>query len=416
MNRAFKTGFPVRLSEGEYRIGDRLLADRRSHSAPVEIAGVGSGKSTLTIDHLSSGLEIFGNRNTPTAVRLKGFSVARKNTSLYQGKVGPKSVYIADATNCEIDDVEEYGAIGFGIQLDRCQKYSITHCKVHDHFSGSTHRSGTDGIHIYRSKGPGIVTSNEVSRVGDDAISFGSYDKLLFTGNVVCDANRINDVAGSIKIYGNANNFLIKGNHISKAQNGGVTLWDDRDLGQSFDIDNVIISDNVIELCGGPSRSGGVYITQTKGNGRQKMRHIQVANNKISECKNGITVRSVVSTKSTEDLTIENNIICCSTERGIFLESGEGEVQIKGNVINGSGFEGVLIQASRQANYDIESNTITDFGLSTSGSYNGIWLRDTGEQIAFNIQRNKISGIMGKGAINAPSNTLNSVVRYNTVE
>ncbi|OWK23426.1 hypothetical protein AJ87_37610 [Rhizobium yanglingense] len=37
------------------------------------------------------------------------------------------------------------------------------------------HLSGTDGIHVYRSPGPGKVFENTIHDVGDDAISFGSF-------------------------------------------------------------------------------------------------------------------------------------------------------------------------------------------------------------------------------------------------
>ncbi len=49
--------------------------------------------------------------------------------------------------------------------------------------------------------------------------------------------------------------------------------------GQSFDIENILIDNNTMVDCGGPSASGGVYLAQTTGNGSQHFNNITISNN-----------------------------------------------------------------------------------------------------------------------------------------
>ena len=209
---------------------------------------------------------------------------------------------------------------------------------MHDNVTGSAHRSGTDGIHFYEGCKDILVYANTIERVGDDAISFGSFNGSKPNTGAICIRNTVRDVAGSIKLYGAVENVAIACNTVTRAANGGVTLWDDRDLSQSFDIKNVTIINNVLTDCGGPAVSGGVYLVMTKGNGIGQMRNIAILDNTIIRCKYGVTAASFVDGKKIWNLRIVGNRISDpKTGTAFFIKGLAGPAVIQDNQVSGTG-------------------------------------------------------------------------------
>jgi len=366
LTAAIRSGRAVVLSAGSYRVTAPIVV--RLKGGAFNLTGAGPGKSKIILDHFDAGLDIQGAPNSKLQVSLSRISVIRSRPDTYQGKPGPKAIYVAHADQVDILDIEEAGGIGFGVQVDQCSRYRIMGCYVHDHASGAVHRSGMDGIHVYRCPGPGVVSGNRIARVGDDAISFGSYQAMLPTTDFICRDNNVENVAGSIKMYGAVSRGLIENNVVKRGFNGGVTLWDDRDGDASHDISFVIIRGNRLSHCGGPARAGGVYIAQTRGNGIQRMRDITVVDNDISDCRYGISMSSSVPTKGQARITIRENRIRNSEQNGILVSDIYEFARIEENEIVQSGRDSVLLQTLNDSTISVVGNSLTRANGDRCGS------------------------------------------------
>jgi hypothetical protein len=382
---ADRQGRPIRAAAGLYRLTDSI-ALTLSTSA-FSLIGSSRTQTRFLLDHYKNGLILKGRPKGGTAFTMGRFTIGRREPNLYQCEIGHKTLYVADAERASIFEIEEYGAIGFGITIDRCRNYVISDCIVRDHFGGSIHTSGTDGIHIYRCVGPGRVVRNRVTNVGDDPISFGSVDANLPTRDFECYGNHVENTSGSIKVYGNASYAGIHDNIAVRCETGGVALWDDRNEGQSFDISHIEIYGNTMRDCGGAGAAGGVFLTQPAGNARQAIYDITIRNNRIIGCRYGITAVTAVATKSNRNVRILNNTIEDTRYTAIQVNGASGHTVISGNIVSGAGMDGILVYDPREnCHLTISDNKVTGYGARQSNAYRKINVRDRARFRAVKLQ------------------------------
>lgn len=378
-------GRPIAAAPGLYRLTDSIALTLSTNS--FSLIGSGRTQTRFLLDHYKNGLILKGRPRGGTAFTLGRFKIGRPEPDLYKGRIGHKTLYVANAEQASIFEVEEYGAIGFGITIDRCRNYVIRDCIVRDHFGGSIHKSGTDGIHIYRCAGPGRVFRNRVTNVGDDPISFGSVDANLPTRNFECSQNNVENTSGSIKVYGNASYAKIHDNVAVRCETGGVTLWDDRNEGQSFDISHIEIYGNTMRDCGGAGAAGGVFLTQPAGNARQAIHDITIRDNLIIGCRYGITAVTATRTKSNRNVRILNNTIENTRYTAIQVNGASGDIIISGNVVSRAGMDGILVYDPREnCRLTISDNKITGYGARESNAYRKINVRDRSRFRAVTLQ------------------------------
>ncbi len=191
LTMALAYGRTVQLQAGHYVVGGQVTVNRGGSTLPVVLVGAGLGESLVEMVFFGTGLAVQGNPAIGTPVTLKDFTIFRTNADSFVGTIGKHSINISFGNGVMVAGVEEYGAIGMGILLDKCRNFEVADCYVHDHKGGGPHLSGTDGIHHYRCPGPGKTHNNRVERIGDDGISFGSYDAAYQLNNVLCYENRL---------------------------------------------------------------------------------------------------------------------------------------------------------------------------------------------------------------------------------
>lgn len=333
----------------------------------VRFEGSGRQLTHILLDGDFTGLSIKGVQGRENEVHLSNFSISRLRYELYQGPIGKRAIEVSEANGVIIEGIEESGGIGFGIFLDRCLEYRVSDCIIRDHIGGRIHRSGTDGLHIYRSPGPGRVFNNTVFNVGDDAISFGSFAIAEPTAEFSCFSNTISDTAGSIKVYGNSKRFHIYENRIVRPKTGGVVVWDDRGHKESFVISDGVIAHNTVSNQIGAGICGAISVWSPAGSGAGFQRNIHIENNIILNCNFGVTVASQVSNKYNENIVIVGNNIFGARQRGIMLDGYGGSVVVSRNVIKESGFEAIYLgkvsPRAQHLNLLLSENTIGKFGL-----------------------------------------------------
>ncbi|WP_312809180.1 right-handed parallel beta-helix repeat-containing protein [Agrobacterium cavarae] len=392
-NKALGDGIPCicNIENAVYRFDQPLIIKTRGK--PVCFKGMGLSSTKIIIDGWFTGISIGGAEGFEARVELRDFEITRSNYKLYDGSVGKRSIEITWADGVTISGVKESGSIGFGIFLDRCKNYEISHCVVTDHFTGKTHSSGTDGIHIYRSEGPGRVFGNVVHDVGDDAISFGSFTADSPTLDFECYGNVIQDVAGSVKVYGNAKRFRIYDNQVIRPKTGGVVIYDDRGPDQSFVISNGEIFNNIVRGQIGAGICGGIAVWSPTGDGMGSQRNIVIRNNQIEDGNFGITVASQTPHKAPMDITIKDNAIAGMRQRGIMIDGIGGSFLIAGNEISDTGFEGAFLGAV-QTGMSIGMLDFTDNKLSNSGLLDSKRLPIKAADDAWMITNNLINGVV----------------------
>jgi polygalacturonase len=340
---------------GTYRITAplRVEVDR-----PFTMLGAKGRPAGLAIDHVEPHprgdcLDIMGRPGAAAPVLLHGFFLGRATEPPFNGA---RLLKVSNVSGLTMDQLELYRSSGFSFLAQNVSGAMVSRCYVHDNLSGSQHRSGTDGLHFYEACRDVLAYDNRVERVGDDALSFGSYSGMKPNVGAVVVGNQVTDVAGSIKVYGAARDIVIAKNSVTRGLNGGVTLWDDRNEGQSFDITDVSILSNVLTECGGPAVSAGIYLMMSTGNGRGQMRRITIRNNVCRECKMGISLASFAPHKRFWDVVLDGNqIIQPKAGTAVFVKGVAGDVTLSNNRFTGT--RGKPVQIT-----NVESGRVTEKG------------------------------------------------------
>ena len=420
---ALFTGKPIDLSAGTYLISAALILDLRATAGgvPVELAGAGMGVTRIIQTSFLGGISFLGSTAGGTPFYIHDFSIGRTNQAAFTGTTGPHTVVLEYGNNMLVSNVEEFGSLGMGILLVGCGKYEITGCYVHDHKSGSTHLSGTDGIHVDTSVGPGLVHHNTVQNVGDDPISHGSYSGSTVSGlnGVQVYANKVTNTAGSIKVFGNAANIVIHDNQASNSSSAGICLWDDQNVGMSWSIQNTQIINNSITACGGTGASGGVSLLQNAGTGVQAFSSVLIAGNAITNCAYGVSIFSNVPTKTSDQITIQGNQIVGSQKQGLLIGAVKS-VSITGNTVVSSGADGLRFNSTLPGAFSITNNTFLGFCTAgAAGSYGGMLIY-TNPGNAFTVTGNAISDAPNRNpkywGIAAQNLSKSALVAGNTID
>lgn len=331
IGKASAAGVPILWSKGVYGAAGVI---RIAHArGACTIAGGGPERCGIVLGGHAPGIRFEGEPDSRPTLHWSGFSIGRYNADSFRKTIGPKTLFAGHCREVLIENVEEFGAIGFGIQLDYCGRYIIRNNYVHDHFGGGKVARGTDGIHVYRSSGPGEISGNRVERVGDDPISLGSFDSDHPTKDFLVTANDCRHTSGGIKIYGHAFSGSVRANRVVRTDNGGVILWDDRDRDKSFDIQDIEIVDNDLLGCGRLGASAGVYLCAPTGDGDGVMRRISIRNNRILDCHYGVTLYARADGKSFGDVSIVHNTIRRASKNAIFLFDFSGHIDVVSNDI-----------------------------------------------------------------------------------
>lgn len=373
LETAMADGFPCICDRpgAIYRL-DRSV-NIQTRGRPVSLRGLGFAKTKILIDGWFTGISIAGAARHEEKVELRDFEITRLNYQSYMGKIGNRSIAVTRAKGVVISGIKESGSIGFGIFVDRCFDYEISRCFVSDHLNGKLHLSGTDGIHIYRSPGPGNVFENTIHDVGDDAISFGSFYSNEPTQNFQCYNNRISNIAGSIKIYGNAQTFRIFDNVVTSPKTGGVIIYDDRNVAQSFKISGGEIQGNIVKGQIGAGIAGGISIWSPTGDGEGIQSNIVIRDNQIEDGNFGITVASQAPNKYSVGVVIANNQIQRIRQRGIMIDRCSGPFSVTGNVVSETGFESAFLgevqRGGKSADLEFSSNKLSRYAIADRGRY-----------------------------------------------
>lgn len=363
---AIRTGLPCVDYGGTYKLANPVII--RPNGASLSFTGAGKKRTTITMTNNNSGLVVLGDPHTKGRVEFSGFSIGRNTAEEYTGKLGARAVAIFNCSEVTLDEIEEWGGIGFGLFLDYCGKYTVKNCLIRDHKGGFKQLSGTDGLHFYRCSGPGKVFANVIRSVGDDAISFGSFSKEFPTTDFECFSNEVESAIGSIKVYGCSNRFKIYDNHTRRTKVSGVVVWDDRGEDQSFHIYDGQIYRNVIREQLGAGISGGISVWSPTGSGSGYQSGITIRENTIFDCANGVTVASSTPSKYVADMEISNNRIEKCRGFGIRCESIARSIRIEKNTIRDVGLDGIVVKKEFDlgvgAVVDIDENVISGYAQS----------------------------------------------------
>jgi len=382
----------VFLSPGTMYWSAGIEFDYTARTDSFCVFGCGKGISKILCndtDTAFSQIDFKGNSSAKNNVTLRDFTIGRATPTNYVGVVGPKTVFVANGKDVVIEGIEEYGAIGFGIQVDYCSGALIRGCHVHDHKGGATPSSGFDGIHIYRSTDT-IVESNRVERVGDDGISFGSFligfpiVGFIARGNITTDTG-----AGGINVYGHSSDGVIDANIIKSAYAGGVKLWDP--YNSTYSIKNVTISNNRIYESGAPGSSAGITLNQTTGSGLGEFEDVTITGNHCFDCSRGITIVSSVSNKGSRRVRVLNNWLKRSGQWGIWTNYCHEYLEIRGNHIEDTGTQAIYCNNSEAfTRCVICDNVIKNYNMDNVASGHGIWARSGQMSIIWIVTGNVI--------------------------
>lgn len=419
----------VHIQRGNYRTTSDITHNKGTSSTKTTIIGDGIGVSVITLDHYVNGIQILGNQTDLTEVHISGISVRRNNPDAYIGSIGPKSILVRYSKNSTIDDTEESGAIGFGIQFWNSKNATVRNCYVHDHKGGKSGPTGTDGIHFYVCDGATAVY-NKVENVGDDAISFGSFDSANPTKNITCHSNKITGGGGGgVKHYAYVENSSISKNIISNVINGAVYLTDDASSPANARLNNISITDNLISDCSGVSgnfEGGGVRLRLWNGVTSAEISDITIKNNHIVRCRTGVVAWSYNSTKRFKNLSICDNYITdapavyAGDNSGIRIIQCDGILNISKNTIKDCAATPIdlnHVNGGYSAVFDnavvsIDDNVINNYSMEVSSgtAYRGVWVRYGSNSLICNIRRNVINGQKTGNGITADRAILTSTI------
>jgi hypothetical protein len=194
-------------------------------------------------------------------------------------------------TGLTIDGVTVRGVASGGILLRQCTGFRISGCLIEGTFA--------DGIHVTERSRQGVISGNRCLDTGDDGIACVGYHK---------DGDVVSHVA-------------ITGNLVAGGKARGIAC-----LGAHY----VAISGNMISGTG----AAGIYLAQEQSYQTYAPRFVAITGNVLSDVSKrvghaGLFVRGGDGTRATRD--------------GRQLEEAIVGVTLVGNLLDGSGNDGVLI-------------------------------------------------------------------------
>jgi hypothetical protein len=374
----------------------------------IKVGGAGKGVSRIINFAFTQTLSFVGNVsaiNGGTRGTYRDFTVGRPNYDAFTGTIGPKSLYVSYAYDSLMEGIEEYGAIGYGLQFDLSTDVVMRKNYVHNHFGGSSGPVGTDGIHAYRCTNP-IIEDNIIHDVGDDATSSGSYANTNPAIGVIMRNNRAYSCGGAAnKLYGLVQRAHVHSNYGQNTASGGTQLSDDFfNFSSAYgpSISDVLIENNqYVDITGGSYNIGGIYLNNwapASGSTSTSMfTNIVAKGNNILNCNCGIGQRAAGPTQMTASgLELSNNTVNGTTGGdGITLYQWGGTIAITNNKIRNIYGLGIHLDVSTGTPYAnstivIEGNKVDGYGQSGVASCYGLWLRPNDQTMKVFIRNNDI--------------------------
>jgi hypothetical protein len=272
-------GGEVLLAPGDFGYSDNLVVRART---------------TL---RAQGGARLVARNPERSSVFLEGADVAVREVTIVGNAQGRSSSDRAmglrggGCTGLTIDGVTVRAVAGGGILLRDCAGFRITGCLIEDTFA--------DGIHLTERSRQGIVSGNRCLATGDDGIACVGYQK---DGDVVSHVA----ITGNLVAGGKARGIACLGAH------------------------HVSIAGNVIT----GMAAAGIYLAQENNYQTYAPRFVAVTGNVLSDVSKrvghaGIFVRGGEGTRPTRD--------------GRRLEDAIVGVTLVGNLLDGSGNDGVLV-------------------------------------------------------------------------
>ena len=376
-------------------------------TAPFSVMGDGIGRTQIMLDHSGQGVILNGS-GTPgepasyiRGINIGELSISRIGYQAYNGPIGSKSLYVSKAVDSRIFNVEESGAIGFGIQFDDCINVSVTGCHVHDHFGGMAGPTGTDGIHFYRCQNY-RAEGNWVHDVGDDAISSGSFETRTLSRqcrNGAYVANRIENCGGAgLKAYSYISGLEASGNTLKNIRQGGIYLTGDANDPQDMLIEDVNITGNhFIDCRGQGGEIAGAFRMRfwpTNPNHTGLMRRICFSQNHGSGCRSLVYQVVFSGTKTFQDLQITDNRFdsfvrpegAVGNEVGIQIMQCHGVLNVSRNILTGVQGTPFHFDHNPQGTFSadwsgtrliLRDNVVKNYSLTTASgtAARGLWVR-----------------------------------------
>ncbi|CAI6076779.1 right-handed parallel beta-helix repeat-containing protein [Cohnella sp. JJ-181] len=234
-HQAKSEGIPLRLSEGEYRIGDIWVING------VEVRGAGTDKTVIVSTDPERG-----------SIDLEGSGPSLSDlTHVYE-----KTVERGNGANVK-NSVTVRAANGFRIENMRIDKSSTAGILVEEAsddgvIAGNTiENTGADGIHITDGSTRIRIENNKVSGTGDDAIAVVSYLKDgAVTRDVTISGNDVgyDSKARGISVVG-GEDVTIENNRIQRTEMAGIYISVEKEW-ETADTKNIEVVKNTIEHTG----------------------------------------------------------------------------------------------------------------------------------------------------------------------
>lgn len=411
----------VQKGGGIYRLDGAVVVP----TGDVHFEGAGIGKTVFRFNHFTQGFRLgdeadSGNRYIHV---FRKATIERPNYASYTGQISPKSLYISNSRNGLVEDIDLSGSIGYGIQFDYSDTYvMVRRCYVHDHFGGSSVAVGTDGIHFYRTKDFWAI-ENTVARVGDDAISCGTFNFAYPVSNGHILFNKIYNTQGTIKIYTKVSGVTVKGNYIDGSVQGGVYITNDANAPENAAINDITIEDNkfynIFPNVETNIEAGPLRIRGWKG-GACSFNNIIFKDNYCSNTYAGINFLVNSANQRLRNLYVEGNIFfvqalgTTNSRSAIMLQCCDENLVVRNNTFKdtsggllqidavGSGF---TAEPSSNGRFTITGNQVEGWNKSVTvgrSALRGIFLRQNLYDCIVEITNNKLqyqytSGSAAKG-------------------
>lgn len=258
------------IPEGAWRFDNPV--DITTLDRDVTIRGAGIGRTAIEIYQTSGyGISIAAALADlyKYQVTIEDMSVYRVGAGSYVGSTRPQTVRLEGLRDPVMNRVDTYGGIGFGLLMTRCLRPTIQHCLSHD---SAIFNTGTDAIHFSRCRSPRALF-NKAWNVGDDLLSFGSYNiggaaSEVATTDVLAEGNSCwggsidgggtgHSSNSGVKLYGNVKGARIINQYSEECNAGGIYFADHNSIQDGLIEDVQVIGGQMVNCRGGGGESAG---------------------------------------------------------------------------------------------------------------------------------------------------------------
>ena len=354
IDQAAKSGAPLALGPGVYRVGDLQLP------AGAQLVGV-RGATRLV---LSRGTSLISASHTEHPA-LSGLVFDGGGIPLGSGR---GLIHFTDGRKIKISDCEIVRAGGTAISLDQCDG-EIANNTITDAAEVAIHsldarglivasnviaKAGNGGIQIWQSdkRDDGTIVAD--NRIEDTAARGGGSGQngnainVFRAGNVVVRGNRIRNAAFSAVRGNAASNIVIAGNSCSAL--GEVAIYSE------FDFEGAVIANNTID-----DAALGVSVTNFKQGGRLALVQGNLIRNLTRSRPAGADPNDSfgVGIGVEADTAVTGNVIENAPNAGIAIGWGEyqRDVSVTDNIVRKCGY-GITVSVAPGAGAALIANNL----------------------------------------------------------